>query len=219
MQCVAAWICSLLVTPRDSLCCCPMFLAHSAFWWIAGDCLGFCRRVAVSLSSNKPYAFASYLRHENVISYPDQLECFTRNGFCLWDIVQSCHRPGSLDQDIVNEVPNDIQSFCREHPSIRRIVLANGASGAKFFGTHFGDWLASGELHPAEHEASQKAFGKVCQKAAGDGGVERKIELVVALAVSPAAARWPYPEKRDFWEQYVYGPGLEDMARSESGMN
>jgi hypothetical protein len=158
------------------------------------------------------------LEHDNILSYQEQLKVFTSRGFCLWDIVQSCHRPGSLDQDIKDEVPNDIRAFVHAQPSIRRIVLANGASGCKFFVKHFQEWLVeSGELYPANHELSLKAFGKLCRASSASGKpVERRIELVCALAVSPAAARWTYQEKRDFWKEYVYAPGLKDLEEIHS---
>ncbi|GKZ01028.1 hypothetical protein MPSEU_001054200 [Mayamaea pseudoterrestris] len=188
----------------------------NAFWWIVGDCLGFRRKEAVSPSSNKPYAFAAHLRHETIIPYSEQLERFVAKGFCLWDVVQSCERPGSLDQDIRKEIPNDIQTFVQAHPSIRRIVFANGSTGCKLFVKHFREWLASGELVPLQHEGSINVFGKYCSAGNDNDRVEqqRKVALVCALAVSPAATRWTYEQKRNFWDQYVYGPGLDDFERS-----
>jgi G:T/U-mismatch repair DNA glycosylase len=137
-------------------------------------------------------------------------------GFCVWDVVQSCQRPGSLDSDIKEEVPNDIRGFCQQHESIRRIVLANGGTGSSIFVKHFRDWFKSGELVAADHEQSQKAFGRAVAKgrsASDDGQVpSRTITLVAALSVSPAAATYSYETKRDFWEEHVYRPGLADHA-------
>lgn len=189
----------------------------NAFWWIAGDCLGFRRGSAVSTSSGKPYAFAHELRYgsEFILPYQEQVDRLLSHGFCLWDVVGSCHRPGSLDQDIQNEVPNDIRGVCQQYPSIRRIVLANGGTGSKFFIKHHQEWMATGELVCADNEPSRKAFEKALHKATKRSShmqptnsttpdSHRTISLISAIAVSPAAARWTYAEKRDFWEQHVY---------------
>jgi hypoxanthine-DNA glycosylase len=187
----------------------------SAFWWIAGDGLGFRRNTAVSPSSGKPYKFSSSLKygHEHILPYNQQIRYMVANGFCMWDVVQSCQRKGSLDQDIQKEVSNDIRGFCQQNGSIRRIVLANGGTGSSMFLKHFRDWFQSGELVAADHEQSQKAFGRAIAKAGTTGQARapsRTITLVSAVSVSPAAASYSYETKRDFWEEHVYRPGLED---------
>jgi hypothetical protein len=153
---------------------------------------------------------------------------------------ESCQRKGSLDSDIHNEVPNEIDKFCQEHPTIRRIVLANGGSSCVFFKRHFKGWLDSGQVVPGPNDASQQAFRKwavspatatktislssssscssIRKKQSNPktrNGVEtatkpHRIEIISALAVSPAAARYTYEEKRDFWVKHVYVPGLND---------
>lgn len=119
----------------------------NAFWYIAGDCLGFCRSLAVSPSTGKPYAYCQrHLSHEkdDILEYPDQLKRLVQHGFALWDIVGECERPGSLDGDIREEVPNPIGEFCEggqlklagwgdeTESSVKRIVIANGTTGASF---------------------------------------------------------------------------------------
>jgi hypoxanthine-DNA glycosylase len=192
----------------------PIILSHSAFWWIAGDCLGFRRDTGISKSSGEPYKFTSWLRHDNcdILPYEQQVETLCSEGFALWDIVQSCRRPGSLDQDISEDLPNDIHGFCQQHPSIRRIVLANGASGCGFFKKHFRSWLDTGEVVPGDHPASQKSFSKWTHNITRSLS---SITVISALAVSPAAARHTYEQKRDFWDEYVYTPGLEDHKKSK----
>lgn len=179
----------------------------SAFWWIAGDCLGF-RRADAKTKAGTPYKFASSLLYENVITYKEQLEILTHSGFALWDIIESCERPGSLDSDISKDQPNDIRGFCQAHPTVKRIVLANGQSGCKFFSRHFKDWLGSGELTLVDEPKTQKALCKYLPKDSEDMS-SSPIQLVGALAVSPAAASYSYEEKRDFWMTHVYEPGLK----------
>jgi hypoxanthine-DNA glycosylase len=184
----------------------------SAFWWIAGDCLGFRRASGISSSTGKPFKLSSALRHDNIVPYESQLEIMCSHGFAMWDVIMSCKREGSLDQDIQEDVANDIEGFCRAHPSIRRIVLANGGTGCQFFKKHFKTWLDSGELVPSSHPASQQAFKKWTRNTGKEeSGIIRQITCISALAVSPAAAKYTYEEKRAFWEESVYAPGLEDF--------
>jgi len=198
-----------------------LLVLSSSFWWIAGDCLGFRRGEALNAAS-KPYKFAASLRHgpEMILPYDEQVRKLVSRGFAVWDVVRSCTREGSLDQNIRGETPNDIPAFCRRHKSIRRIVLANGGTGSAMFVKHFRSWIRDPdgddvEFVVADNDASRQAFGKVVVGSASGGGEEtlrsrRSITLVSAISVSPAAARYSYEEKRDFWEKYVYRPGLED---------
>lgn len=221
----------------------------NAFWWIAGDCLGFRRAgyavrcidetlfVACALSNvllhascnhsgfkttGEPYKFTSHVRcgEDRIIPYEEQIQIFTSHGFALWDVVKSCERKGSLDTHIRGEQANDLRGFCNEHPTIQRIVLTNGSTGSTMFKRHFRDWWASGQLIPSTDGYSQKAFGKIyarqqrskqipSTKDDRDGGT---ITCVSAISVSPTAARYTYKEKRDFWEQHVYQPGLDDYS-------
>lgn len=200
--------------------------AVNAFWWIAGDCLGFRRASGVSPTSEKPYALAQHLRYDQsyILEYKSQLERFVSRGFALWDVIGSCQRKGSLDQDIQQEIPNDLQAFCAQYPSIRRIVLANGGTTATLFRRHFHSWLTSGQLQPlADHPPSQRAFPRVKQNNS-EGTMTTPasdlptITLIAAISVSPAAAKYSYIEKRDFWETHVYAPGLRDFETMRSSI-
>jgi hypoxanthine-DNA glycosylase len=216
-----------------------IFLPHtnySAFWWIAGDALGFRRASGISPSTHQPFKFTTALQFDNVLPYEQQLELFCSKGFALWDVLKSCQRKGSLDSDIHNDIPNEIDKFCQEHPTIRRIVLANGGSSCVFFKRHFKGWLDSGHVVPGANDASQQALRKWAVSTAtatkytttpSSSSRKKKshpqtrnevetatkphrIEIISALAVSPAAARYTYEEKRDFWVKHVYAPGLND---------
>lgn len=182
----------------------------NAFWWIAGDCLGFRRKAGVKKNGD-PYGFAQHVRYNNILPYDEQQKTMVLHGFAMWDVIGSCQRPGSLDQDIRNETPNNIQDFANQHKgTLRRIVLANGGTGSTMFVKHFRPWLKSGELQPlAGHEPSEKAFGKATKNHLENNKGD-KITLISAVSVSPAAARYSYTEKRDFWEEHVYKPGLAD---------
>lgn len=56
-------------------------------------------------------------------SYEEKIECLHKNNIALWDVYKSCERKGALDKDIKNAVPNDIDGFLEEHPSIEYIIV------------------------------------------------------------------------------------------------
>ena len=202
----------------------------NAFWYLAGDSLGFRRSAAVSPTTGKPYVyFHDHLRYDNehILEYSQQLERLVSKGFAMWDIVAECEREGSLDQDIEEEVANPIREFCEgtlnnidQMASVKRIVIANGSTGAKFFVKHFTQWFVDGKLCAASDDMSQRAFKSVMNKARkvhGDAYDDNDvIEVVVLPGVSPAAAKFTYLEKRAAWERSCYGPGLKDYETWQS---
>ena len=64
--------------------------------------------------------------------YPDKLSLILENGLALWDVLKSCQRASSLDNDIRFEEPNDFRELLRQYPSIQAIVF-NGQPAARFF--------------------------------------------------------------------------------------
>lgn len=69
--------------------------------------------------------------------YDARVEALTRYGIAVWDVLQSCVRPGSLDSSIQagTRVSNDFASFFSEHPDIR-LVCFNGAEARKSYNKH-----------------------------------------------------------------------------------
>ncbi len=54
----------------------------------------------------------------------------------LWDSAATCVRPGSLDKDIADATPNDINAFLDQHPTIVSICF-NGTKSQKIFLRYF----------------------------------------------------------------------------------
>jgi hypoxanthine-DNA glycosylase len=79
---------------------------HNQFWRIAGDVCGFAPD-------------ASYERRKAALR---------RCRIALWDVLESCIRPGSLDSAIREDSirVNDFAAFLAAHPGIRRVCF-NGA--------------------------------------------------------------------------------------------
>ncbi|MGK3742509.1 MAG: hypoxanthine-DNA glycosylase [Bacillariaceae sp.] len=186
----------------------------NAFWWMAGDCLGFRRASGISSSSGLPYKLTTHLVHgqDKVIPYDEQVQVMVSNGFAMWDLLGSCERKGSLDNDIKMEQPNPIREFCQEHPTIKRIIMANGSKQCTFFNKYFKDWWLSGELMPGRNDLSQNAFFKKWSKKT-NGFENGRIEIICMPGVSPANALVPYDKKRDAYQEYCYNPGLDDHKR------
>jgi TDG/mug DNA glycosylase family protein len=65
-------------------------------------------------------------------SYAERTRILRANGIAVWDVLRSCVRPGSLDSDIRDEVPNDFAGFFAAHRSIARIGLNGGKAAASF---------------------------------------------------------------------------------------
>lgn len=64
--------------------------------------------------------------------YQERERILRARGIAVWDVLKSCVRPGSLDADIRDEVPNDFAGFFVAHPGIVRIGLNGGKAAASF---------------------------------------------------------------------------------------
>jgi TDG/mug DNA glycosylase family protein len=68
-------------------------------------------------------------------TYDERLRVLNIRGVALWDVLDSCVRPGSLDTNISNETPNDFANFFASHTSITHVGL-NGGKAATLFKKH-----------------------------------------------------------------------------------
>lgn len=70
------------------------------------------------------------------LDYPLRLQKLVENKIALWDVIASCHRPGSLDSDISRKglETNNFKDFFAEHPHISHICF-NGQKAATLFKT------------------------------------------------------------------------------------
>jgi len=86
--------------------------SRNAFWKIMGDLFGA----------------------DPKLGYMSRLLILKENQIALWDVIQSCHRPGSLDSAISEEgmETNDFNGFFDNHPHISH-VLYNGQKAASLF--------------------------------------------------------------------------------------
>ena len=69
-------------------------------------------------------------------AYSERLALLEGAGLALWDVIASCERQGSLDENIGEEKANPILSFLEGLPGIEAIGL-NGGKAATSFRSHF----------------------------------------------------------------------------------
>lgn len=90
------------------------YYAHprNAFWPLLGSILGF----------------------DPTLPYEERLQCLRARGVALWDVLQSCERPGSLDAaiDPRTQRANDFAGLFAAQPELRS-VLCNGATAHRLF--------------------------------------------------------------------------------------
>lgn len=68
--------------------------------------------------------------------YPSKLQILHQHGIALWDVCQTALRKGSMDTDILEEVPNPIVELLTENPAIKTICF-NGQKAEKLYDKHF----------------------------------------------------------------------------------
>lgn len=96
-----------------------------------------------SLQMNQYYAhpqnlfwpfMAEILGFEKNLDYQQRTSKLIEHDIALWDVLQHCHRQGSLDSDIENDsmVPNDLAKFFSEHSAIRNVFF-NGKKAQQVF--------------------------------------------------------------------------------------
>lgn len=69
--------------------------------------------------------------------YDKRIGFLKSRGIALWDVLESCHRPGSADSDIKNEKLNDFEALFKTYPNIKAILF-NGTKAYETFRKNIG---------------------------------------------------------------------------------
>jgi TDG/mug DNA glycosylase family protein len=80
------------------------------FWTLLGSMLGF----------------------DPAAPYAERVSHLAGAGCALWDVIGSCEREGSLDQDIRGELSNPLAEYIGLRPTIERVALNGGKAAASF---------------------------------------------------------------------------------------
>ena len=89
--------------------------------------------------ANRTNRFWKILGHIYDMEYETKAQKLTlleKGHIALWDICHTCIRKGSMDADIKEVEPNDIQWLLKNNPSIRKIIC-NGKTSLKFMKRYF----------------------------------------------------------------------------------
>jgi len=108
------------------------------------------------------------------LPYAERIARLQRRGIGIWDVLQRCERPGSLDSSIVlaSEVGNDIPGLLASRRSIRAIAL-NGGRAQQAFRRHIA-----------------KRLGPVLRE---------RVSVIDLPSTSPANASMPRAVKFEHW--------------------
>lgn len=71
------------------------------------------------------------------VPYAQRKQILIARGIAVWDVLEACHRPGSMDQDIdsASVKPNDFVSFFARHRRIAEVYF-NGHTAESLFRRH-----------------------------------------------------------------------------------
>jgi TDG/mug DNA glycosylase family protein len=77
---------------------------------------------------------SSLFNMDKDLAYPRRGEYLRANKIAVWDVIKSCQRQGSLDQDIdpASMIANDFNLFLQQHPDIQQICF-NGTKAEQVF--------------------------------------------------------------------------------------
>ena len=101
--------------------------------------------------------------------YSIKQELLINHGIALWDVLSSCEREGSLDSNIMNEIPNDINGLLVQYPTIEYIIF-NGGKAYQSFKKYFPEllvqkqWIKMPSTSPAytlKREEKRKKWRKI----------------------------------------------------------
>lgn len=97
---------------------------RNAFWWIMSELCSF----------------------DDTLTYSESVDRVKAKHIAIWDVIASCHRPGSLDSKIdqTSVTANQLDVLFENHPSLKLIVF-NGQAAEKLFKKFIGDKTWQGD--------------------------------------------------------------------------
>lgn len=125
--------------------------------------------IIISITTNTPPSYESVAKY----TYDEKLQLALNAGIALWDVIEQCHRPGSLDSNIKQEFANDFLPFFDVYKKLNRVIF-NGRTAAALF---------------KKHIAEESCFPN--------------ITFHTMPSTSPAMARLTLEQKTKTWQPYL----------------
>ena len=168
----------------DQARCCPPIASPDARVLILGSMPG-----RASLAAGQYYAhprnvfwpiMGCLLDFDASRDYPARVDALKVAGIAVWDILDSCHRPGSLDSAIADDslVANDLPGFLATHAEIHHVFF-NGAKAESCFRRHIKLTMAEPQIGFARLPSTSPAHAGL--------SFERKLEAWRAITRALAA--------------------------------
>lgn len=108
----------------------------------------------------------------SLVSIDDKQQACNEKGILLWDVLQSCQRPGSLDSAIKQPLANDFESLFQTYPQLKTIAF-NGQAAEKLF----------------KKEVLKKQI------------LPKELGFITLPSTSPAYAAITFEDKRLLWQE------------------
>lgn len=101
--------------------------------------------------------------------YGMRKQLILQNKFALWDVAYSVDRKGSMDVDLKNVSPNQIDELLNEHPTIKKIIF-NGKKAEQLFWKYFDkklsvEYISLPSTSPANAQFSYERLMEIWKKA------------------------------------------------------
>ncbi|MCK9400914.1 MAG: DNA-deoxyinosine glycosylase [Bacteroidales bacterium] len=74
----------------------------------------------------------SVINESYTLNYDQRIQLLKKHRIALWDVVESCLREGSGDNEIRFERPNDLETLINQFPSLTHLLF-NGTNPVRFF--------------------------------------------------------------------------------------
>ena len=88
-------------------------------------------------SGNRFWSIIAHVANSPIpLTYEEKKQLLFTQKIALWDVLHTADRHGSLDSDIRSELPNDLQKFLRQYPTIRTIAF-NGQKAEHLYNKYF----------------------------------------------------------------------------------
>ena len=109
--------------------------------------------------------------------YEERVASLRESGIALWDVLQSCVRPGSLDSDISDEKPNDFVKLFAAYPGITHVFFNGGKAENSF------------RRHVAPHLETRLEFTRLPSTSPAHAGMSFEKKMAAWQVINPPAVR------------------------------